>query len=84
MTSNIGNIYSVPVVSLCRFGVVKEAVPPQNLRLLSPYNPFITRALLTQLERIEVSLNKLLYYIMYHKHIVIPVTTTFKLLADNL
>jgi hypothetical protein len=58
---------------------------PINLRLLSLYNPpsYLTRALLTQLERIEVSLNKLMYYVMYHTHIVIPVKTTFKLLVDN-
>ncbi len=41
------------------------------------------RALLTQLERIEVSLNKLMYYVMYLTYIVIPVKTTFKLLVDN-
>ena len=58
---------------------------PINLRLLSLYNPppYRARALLTQLERIEVSLNKLMYYARYHTHIVIPVTTIFKLLVDN-
>ena len=58
---------------------------PINLRLLSLYNPplYLIRALLTQLGRIEMSLNKVMYYVMYHTHIVIPVKTTFKLLVDN-
>jgi hypothetical protein len=75
MTSNIAHTYFVPVASLCRCGVVKEVVPPINLRLPSLYNPppYLARALLTQLERIEVSLNELMYYVMYHTHIVIPV-----------
>ncbi len=56
---------------------------PVNPRLLSLYNPlpYLARALLTQLERIEMSLNKLTYYVMYHTHIVIPVKTTFNLLV---
>lgn len=30
-----------------------------------------------------MSLNKVMYYVMYHTHIVIPVKTTFKPLVDN-
>ncbi len=58
---------------------------PINLRLLSLYNPpsYLARALLTQLERIEVSLNKPLYDVIYRTHIVIPVITTLKLLVVN-